>query len=367
MRTIKLAWLLIIVLILGGCWDERLLKNSRLVYISAFDLTENGKYETTSIIRNTTKVPNPQQEATNEIAKGEGLNIRDTRLTINRSLAGEFDPSKSKVLILGEELAKRDIYTVLDIVYRIPRTPIIAKVAVADGSAGALLAENHKNEPLLGEFLYELLLNSEKSTEIQELTVQNICTILFDEGKDFMVPFIKNNDENKKIEVSGSALFHDRIFTGKVITPEQSSLLMLFMDKMNKECRFAYKLSKGETVTFAVNKVKRDLHYTYSYGRAVFKAVLSIDINIEEYPLDHLHEKKIAKELAREISQKMSDDAKGVFSILKEEKADLLGVGRELIAFHPDIWENIKGSDYYAKVDVKPEVRILISGNGIIN
>ncbi|MEN8699990.1 Ger(x)C family spore germination protein [Bacillus infantis] len=367
MRTVKLAWLLIIVLILGGCWDERLLKNSRLVYISAFDLTKGGKYESTSIIRNTTKVPNPQQEATNEIAKGEGLNIQDTRLAINRSLAGEFDPSKSKVLILGEELAKRDIYDVLDIVYRIPRTPIVAKVAVAEGNAGTLLDENHKNEPLLGEFLYELLLNSEESTEIQQLTVQNICTILFDEGKDFMVPYIKNDEANKKIEVSGSALFHDRIFTGKVITPEQSSLLLLFMDKMNKECRFVYKLSKGETVTFAVNKVKRELNYTYSYGRTVFKADLSIDIDIEEYPLDHLHEKKISEELSRKISQKMSDDAKEVFRILKEEKADVLGLGRELIAFRPDIWENIKGSEYYAKVDVKPEVRIHISGNGIIN
>jgi spore germination protein KC len=84
-------------------------------------------------------------------------------------------------------------------------------------------------------------------------------------------------------------------------------------------------------------------------------------------PYPGLTEKKNAEELSRKISQRMSDDAKEIFSILKEEKADLLGLGRELIAFHPDIWEDVKGSDYYAKVDVKPEVRIHISGNGIIN
>jgi hypothetical protein len=54
------------------------------------------------------------------------------------------------------------------------------------------------------------------------------------------------------------------------------------------------------------------------------------------------------------VMQTLSSALKQVF---------LKGIDR----FSPRYMGKLKGSEYYAKVDVKPEVRIHISGNGIIN
>lgn len=51
MRKTELFLIFIILPLLTGCWDERLLRDSRTVYLSGFDLDENGDYQTTSIIR----------------------------------------------------------------------------------------------------------------------------------------------------------------------------------------------------------------------------------------------------------------------------------------------------------------------------
>src|SRR5690554_3040019 len=158
MRKNELFLIFFILPLLTGCWDERLLKDSRTVYLSGFDLDENGDYQTTSIIRdlNISQASRGEISISNELVTGKGDSIKEASMAIDRSVAGKYDPAKGRTLILGNEVAKGDIYNVLDSLYRDPRVDINAKIAVTDNSANEIITHLSENEVEKGEYLYEL-------------------------------------------------------------------------------------------------------------------------------------------------------------------------------------------------------------------
>src|SRR5690625_1518601 len=163
MKKTELFLLFFILPLLAGCWDERLLKNSRTVYLSGFDLNENGDYQVTSIIRdmNISESSRGEISISNKLVSGNGSSIKEASMTIDRSVAGKYDPAKGRVLILGVDVAEGDIYNVMDTVYRDPRVDINAKITVTDNSANEIISHLSENEVEKGEYLYELIHSSE--------------------------------------------------------------------------------------------------------------------------------------------------------------------------------------------------------------
>ncbi|MZE36659.1 Ger(x)C family spore germination protein, partial [Bacillus anthracis] len=45
---------------------------------------------------------------------------------------------------------------------------------------------------------------------------------------------------------------------------------------------------------------------------------------------------------------------------------DAFGIGRHLIAYHPDLWKKKKWNKDYAKVKFKPEVDVNILYSGVL-
>ncbi|WP_064093195.1 Ger(x)C family spore germination protein [Rossellomorea aquimaris] len=365
-------FLLVIVLVfvylsLTGCWDQRLLKNGRLVFASSFDLIDGKTIQSTAIIRDF-KNGTP----TNVIIQGKGNTIRETRMIMDRKISGNFEPSKNRVFLLGEELAKKDIYQFLDIFYRDPNSSISAKIAVVDGKGEEILNKISEKNILIAEFLIELIASSEASTASPKHNVQSICTVMFDEGKDFAIPLIKLNDENE-VELEGTGIFHNKSLVD-TLNVQESTLFLIMANQKAKIARLATKVESDKKlninnfITYNISKAKSKLKIVSdSPSNIQIEIDVKADISVVEYPEDQLTDKKKLKELNNEISKKLTEEAENLIKKIQLANSDLFGIGRELIAYHPKTWEKVNWEELYPRITITPSIEVDIVGHGIIN
>ncbi|XXM74351.1 Ger(x)C family spore germination protein [Lysinibacillus sphaericus] len=367
MKILKTAILLVLLQVcLTGCWDQRLLKDSRLVYSSAFDLAATNKIESTAIIRDF-----QGQFPTNVEIQAIGHTLRETRMKMDRKINGSFEPSKNRVFVLGEDLAKKDMYQFLDVFYRDPTSSISAKVAISRGHAGDMLSTLGQKNTLISEYLAEQIQSAEKATETQIQNLQTICTYMFDEGKDFMLPLLALN--NNEIVLQGNAIFHKHSMTGELSIPE-STLFLAMADKKAKLARFVSKMDTQNSsplddyISYSLIKPKSEMKIVSDSPHDIRVEIrMKTGITIVEYPADQLTNKKKVNKINKKIQKDLQKRSEKLIETIQASNSDLFGIGRELIAFHPKTWEQLNWEKDYQEVIIIPKIETEIVGNGIIN
>ncbi|WP_176545140.1 Ger(x)C family spore germination protein [Bacillus sp. AFS041924] len=365
---------LICNLFLTSCWDQRLLKESRLVYSAGYDLAEDNNVRVTAVIKtNSQGGSDPSQvKSTNVIVNASGKTPGDAKLKVTRKVSGDFATNKTRVLLLGNELAKQDIYPIFDIVYRDPRSSLGAKVIVAKGQAEEILKLNKVEATLVSEEILNLVTTAESHTIVPIENVQTICTIMFDPGEDIMLPLIEIVDE-KLIDISGLALFNEHKYTGYNLLDDEPTLLLLFKNRMEKFARFNIEVSPKEKdvreryISIQVKKNDPEMKIEVSKDNKItVKLNLKLEVDTLEYAHDKLDSKKEIDKLNKELSKQLTKKAEKVIKTLQESNCDALGVGRQLISFHPDVWKKLDWNKDYKKITIKPKVEVRIDGSGIL-
>ena len=123
-------------------------------------------------------------------------------------------------------------------------------------------------------------------------------------------------------------------------------------------------------MTFNVDKSEQKMKVLIQSGNQItVKLDLKWKVNIIEYPKDRLNEKKMVTQLNQYLSKEMTDLAKDTLKKMQKARCDGLGIGRQLMAFHPRIWKTQKEDwdSNYQKVNFAPVIQVEITKKGIIN
>lgn len=372
---IKVCVLLICCLLfLTSCWDQRLLSESKLVYSVGADLEKDGKLLVTAVIQTIAQSSKGTTEpvSTNVIVSTLADTFSDSRSKITKKISGEYATSKARVLLFSEALAKQDLYPVLDIVYRDPRSSLGAKVIISKDKPADLLNLNVVEESLVSEEILEIVTTAETHTLVPEENVQSICPTMFDPGEDLVLPYIGKTDD-KMIDVYGVALFNGRKYTGYNLYDEEPTLLLLMRDEMQKFAKFTLEVNPKEKnirnrfISFQVknNKVKKVLK-VHKNNDILVDINLKLKVEAIEYPKDQLADKKEIKKLNKEISKQLTKKAEKLIKNLQIANCDAFGIGRDLIAFHPKVWKALDWDKAYPKIKIKPNINVEVIGSGII-
>ncbi|MBT2679936.1 Ger(x)C family spore germination protein [Bacillus sp. ISL-35] len=372
-RILKTGILAIVtLLLLSACWDQHLLKDVKLFMAASFDLTPDGKI----LDELTSPTIKKNQEGGGvsgyTISTGIGNTPREARGDVDRKAEKVFDASKLRVLIIGNELAKKDIYSVLDLFYRDPKSALSAKVVVAEGMGKDLLRINFEEEKV-SSYLYDLLESQEIASLIPAENIQSICAEMFDPGEDFVLPFLRPSEDRKTASVEGIALFNDRKFTGRVLTGEEAVIFLLLDGNSGKSPKFTKRIAEGESfnpphfVSFTVKKAKETLEVKVKNNRAIANINLKLKIDITDYAKNQLYNKHEITKLNNKLSEMLTNDAVAAIKTLQEANSDSLGIGRRLIALYPDYWKHVDWKKEYPNVVITPKVDVEIVGHGIID
>ncbi|WP_314591050.1 Ger(x)C family spore germination protein [Paenibacillus terrigena] len=368
-----------ILLFIAGCWDQDLLKDARLLYGGGFDFAPNGKLRVTFVIQD---VPaGEQQSPKNDIISAEGDTPMDAREHADDQISRHLRTYKSRFVLIGEDLAKQDIYPVLEVFYRDPKSALNARIGVAQGTAEDILSLKKVGNVLIAEEIDELIKSKEETTTVPKVTLEKIYPVMLDPGEDFALPYLM--EQGARVDVSRIAMFHNNKLTG-TLSPEESSMYLLLKNSKGKEARFTQNMStKGEMsttednpqrrydfLTFNVDKLKRKMKLKIQSGDQITVHLkLKLKVSVIEYPKDRLEKKQVVAELNKRLSKEMTDLAQKTLEHMQKARCDGLGIGRQLMAFHPRVWKQQKeewGSNYQ-NVKFAPVVQVEITKQGIIN
>ena len=360
-----------LLLSLTGCWDEQLLKDVTLIKSQAFDIDEeSGKLITTVAI--VTEFPNEKVPTQNVILSAEGHNTRDSRTELDKKIGNELFASKNQVTLLSEELAKEDIYSVLDVNYRSPLSSLTANLAIIEGRAEPMLHIETENVPLINDYLKGLLTTGVDTGIIPLVNLQNTLTILYDEGQDAIIPTMKIVDSKKGAALTGVGLFDGLKLSGKLDTDESTLLLILDGNKKG-EHRFTRKVNDSiknelyDDITVEVRKMDRVLTILTEPDGVKADIDVTLYLNATESPDDDLYKREVVKKLNTELSKQLTSEANTIFKKIQEANCDYLGIGRKVHAYYNDEWKKEKWKDVYPTIDLNATVTVEIIEHGIIN
>lgn len=361
-----------LTIFLSACWDQNLLKDVRLYLAASFDLDTDGRIIDTVSSPIIKKADQGEGSAdTYQVITGIGDTPRAARGDIDKRVSKTFDASKLRVLIIGNKLAKEDIYPVLDLFYRDPKSSLSAKVVIAEGMGKGLLQLNIKDQKI-SEYLFELLESQEDSVLIPEGNIQSICAEMFDPGEDFSLPYISQEKGGTLANVEGIALFNERKFTGHILSGDEAQIFLLMDGQNGKTPSFTKEIANykdsdlRDFVSFNVKKAKQKLEVKIENEEVKVNINLKLKIALTEYARNQLYKKQEIKYLNDKLSELLSKDAEAAIKKLQEAKSDGLGIGRRLIAHHNEYWQHVDWKEEYPNISITPKVNVEIIGHGII-
>ncbi|MFD0049468.1 Ger(x)C family spore germination protein [Actinomycetes bacterium NPDC127524] len=359
--------------ILSGCWDQRLIKESNLIRIVGYDKEKNHK------LRESVGYPVVAHGELSAVQPKSNINStvndspRDARLALDRKVVQTYDSSKVKVFLYSAALAKENVYNSLDVVYRDPKGSLNALVAVINGRALDALNVKQRDTGLIEDYYEELIQSGNELGMYRLENVQSLCTAIFTEGKDAVLPFIKLREKEGRADIVGTALFHHKKMTGQLNYEESSMLTLLNKMKKTKTPYFSFIVGKeksaGEKALNArVKKIKGKMNIQYNKIQGVHvKISYIVDMEISQYPPNHLTEKKTVDALSEKMNAKMNDLANTTLDKLQKADCDALGIGQKLHAFHFDAWSRMDWDKDYPNVKITPDIKVNIIQHGIIN
>lgn len=358
----------LLLLILPGCWDRDPLKDAKLVYGYAYDVTPEGKLVSTISFREAVPGPNPQPKTENWPSMGD--TPRQNRDHLDTQISGNFRSYKQRVSLFGEELAKQDLYPQLDVIFRDPKNPVDNQIAVVKGKATEVLQLKKVGETMIAEYLEKLITSNENLTKIPRVTPQTIWPLILDPGQDFALPYLGKVDN--KVRVLGIAMFHGHRFTGPLIGSD-ATLYLLLKGEKGETTRFTEMVNPERKphvekyISIDVKSVDNKMDVKVKPDRQVDVDLdLRLNVAIVEYAPDRLFSNRERAQLEKKLSKALTKQAHKVVKQMQQARFDGFGVGRQLMAHHPDVWKKIDWQTAYRKVRFHPSVQVQVVGNGII-
>ncbi|HDR8185634.1 TPA: Ger(x)C family spore germination protein [Bacillus thuringiensis] len=370
-KTIKLCSILCASSLLSGCWDQEPLRDARLAYSIGFDITEENRLQQTiELVKSSS---GEQSSFKNEVHSAIGYNTRDTSDSLRKNVTGNIRYFKYGVELLGKKLQKKGILPYLDVGFRDPTNPTaLVKLISVDGETSEILKKKKVGNLLIGDFLKKKVKSLEDMSVFPNETLETAATKMLDPGKDFTLPSIKIKEN--EVVTNGIALFNKDKLTG-LLPLRQSVLFVLLTDKMGKSARITQKLTNNDssstsdylTIEVSNGKLKRDLKITTDKKGNVYATIrLQLKVIALEAPRDNLYKMDERKKLNKELSKQLTKEAKKITNTLQKANCDAFGIGRHLIAYHPELWKKKNWNKDYAKVKFKPEVEVNILYSGVL-
>ncbi|KGX91403.1 hypothetical protein N781_04505 [Pontibacillus halophilus JSM 076056 = DSM 19796] len=360
--------------LLTGCWDQRQFKDLKLVLITAFDKTDDELLRATVAIPTVARGTEGSSKELSEVASATGRTPRETRSNINQEISKTFDASKLEVILVGKELVEQDLYPILDVFYRDPKSNLNSKLAMIDGEAGDVLSLQVDNEPRINSYVNGLLKGMIKSTYAPKENIQLICAELLEPGQDFGLPVMTVNYEENLLDYKGLGLFNENKYSGVDLDVEQTLMLLLMNNKKGVDATMTKKVTDRHedklknylsvNVIDADSKTKID---ATSPEDIKVKITTDLTAKVIEFPEDNLDNVEKVKRLSKEYSEILTEDGQEILKIIQEANCDYFGIGRQIKAYHPEIWKQMKWKDVYPNIELSVEFNVKMNQHGIIN
>lgn len=364
--------LLLAILVLAGCWDQRDIEKQTFVSAIALDKGEDNDY-VVSI-----QVPIPNQIAGSTSTGGGGggseayrvlSSVGDTLLEGLGNLQKRTNQlifvGHTRVIAISEDVAREDMASIIDglrreSTFRRQLWPVIVK-----GKAVDLLTFNPKLEQLPTLFLMDQLQTISRLGILPKLPLGDIYVSMSKSTEDPIMYYVHVNEEDVRLDEL--AVLNGTRMVGHLESDEVIPLVHIRDNKRGDDVTIPLEPEKNIFVTFHPKQIHTRIDTGYEKGKPQFRIRIRIDGRI----IESTHKGEVEPErLIRQVEQAAENHyeklAKKTIDKLQHElQADVLRLGTKFRIQHPNVWHTI--DDWHkaftqADIDVSYDVRIRQTG-----
>lgn len=338
------------VVLLSGCWNRIEINDIAIVTAIGLDLVEGDK------LRLSLQVAIPSKLGSTGGGGGESgkstIIISETGATVSeayRNIQGKLPRriffSQSRVLLIGEELAKNGVNNIIDFHTRYAEPRINSFIMFTKGKASVVINSMPKFESISAEETKELA----KLNVGLKIYVRDFWNMLLADGLEpfapqFRLEPLEVNTKNKtgKIQaVNGVAVFKKDMLIGWMDAVETRGLLWLRNEV--KTGVITIKVPKedgGGNISTEIISTDTKIAPILKNG----KLKLTINVTTELGVIENdsqltMFETKVIKDIQREIEKEIRDRVQSVVDKMqKEYQSDIFGFGQSVYKKYPNEW-----------------------------
>jgi spore germination protein KC len=352
MKAIRMALILVmIMMLLTGCWNRVEVNDIAIVTAIGLDLTEDER------VRLSLQVANPAKLGpTGGSAGGSNGNstfvISETGVTVSeayRQLQGKLPRriffSQSRVLLIGENLAKKGVSSIIDFHTRYHEPRINSFIMFTKGEASELINSMPNLESVSAEETKELAKLSVGVT----IYVMDFLNMLLTDGIEpfgpqFTLTSLDVNNKNKSKEVQakrGTAVFKKDKLVGWMNEVETRGILWLRNEMETGVITINIPKEKGGgNVSFDIIRTETQSVPKLKHGEIKVTVNVTAEVSVMENDSNiKLDDPKIIEDLQKNIENEVRDRIQLVIDKAQQEyQSDIFGFGQAVYKKYPKEW-----------------------------
>lgn len=390
MKFKKTLPLLIICILLSGCWDKVEIDRRSLISIISIDVGEQAGKEKelknlnpneplTSMDLKKLRVtfgapdisqlgPNKEGTAKDMYITTDGYSMQDTVDKAALKSSRDIRFSHSKLLVLGKELTTYPeiLREVVDYLQREPALNRNMYVMISDGKAEEYIKHKPSMEKNIENYISGLIENTNRNSSILPVTLNEFLTLLSENGN-AMLPRMTIEKDKNELKISGVGIIKDYKYKGELSTVETANLEML-RGKLKSGRKVIYK--NGHPIDIVIDGIDRKISVNNQDGKFIFDISLDIEGELKDYYVGgEIFSKNVLQALQENLNNSIKQECEDVIKITQRElEVDPVGIREYVEKYHPSIWKEIKGnwSQTYSSATIKVNVNSNIRRIGVV-
>ncbi|MCK8816709.1 Ger(x)C family spore germination protein [Natroniella sulfidigena] len=355
-NKIKIITLLLILMLIVGCWDVSEIDRTRFPTYITFDQKADDVY------RFSTKIPVLKEEAPEDVSnfRFSGPSFYSGFKDLQPRVMGKISLALLRIAIFSEAVAQEGLKPHLDTFLRDPVIPGSTLFAITPGRADEIIDIEVAPTNDIGEYL-ELLFNGGTDDLILlETTLNDFFISLLTTGVDPIIPLLKYGTDD--MEVKGAGIFQNDRMVGQLSEKEVRALTLVKEKGLKGEIEIKV---EDEIVNYYIQNNRAKIEPSSKDGRLKFQIELTLDVDIDEDTNFRrlIDSPSTIERLEEELNSNLKREIYLLFDTLQELKSDPIGLGQITRAkrfdlFDPDEWRQ-DFSRAEIEVDINSRIRRL--------
>jgi spore germination protein len=335
-NMLKIRWIaahLFIFISLAGCAEPQILEEIGLLTTVGYDVGEKGKLKGTAV---ELKIE-PNAKADIKIIETQAYSARGLKAAGNKKAAKRLLSGQMRVIVLGEELAKKGMLHIAETLTKDPSISDLTYLVIAEGDARTLLNTKLITTSDIGMYIFKLIDQNTKGELMPSATMQEVLHSYYTVGRDSFMPILKKQDDTYVV-FSGVGIYKDDRLVGSIST-DDSFYLKLINDKYKAGStdlifKSASPKLRGRGEENNLTVISLDTINSHSDLKLVNKRKLEFDVNIKlkarlldinsNIDLSKPHNLKLFE---KEVSNEMKRHVEKLISYCQSKNSDVIGLG----------------------------------------
>lgn len=312
-------------------------------------------------------------EPATTILTATGESLSECMVDLVRQMGRRPFFSQTRVIILGEDLAKQGISASLNMLERDYETRLNVDVFIAHGKAGEAVSSKMRDANSPTEEMLVLAQGNDYSTEIVRTQLLQLQKAVYQPMEDLAVPAVslqEDADGNKNLYMDGCALLMDDKLVD-FLSPEETIGLVYFNDQV-KDGVSTFEMDKFGRVSVEVLKSNTDIDTKIVDGKPEFTVKVDCEATLQEINVTHPVEltDDDYSQMNELFSQDLEKHMKETLELtVRQQGIDVFRLGRRVLQEDEAYWESIQENwrEIIKNVQVNFEVNAEVVRAGKLN